>query len=111
MASAGQKTEPAKDIPRPIVFGPSYPDFQMYTHGRQVFKSRTNEKLFLEGYQFTDEGTFTMGSFLTRLGGCFEKHQNEACPCLIGVDACEVETHLPTARSCGRGASWIGASL
>jgi hypothetical protein len=55
------------NLPYPVVFGPSFPDFTMTTRGgRQVFSSRTNQNLFLNHWDFTDSGTFTMATLLKK---------------------------------------------
>lgn len=53
------------NLPDPVVFGPDFPDFTMITrHGRQVFRSRTNQNLLLDTWDFTPDGTYTMAKLL-----------------------------------------------
>lgn len=63
--TAAPKTPVPSDLPSPVVFGPSFPDFTMTTkNGRQSFQSRTNLNLFLGASDFTAKGTYTMARLL-----------------------------------------------
>jgi hypothetical protein len=60
---------PPENLPHPLVFGPSFPDFTMTTkNGQQVFTSRTNQNLFFSDWDFTDQGTYTMAALLKWIG-------------------------------------------
>lgn len=64
LRSKQQMTLP-ENLPYPIVFGPSFPDFTMVTKGgRQYFSSRRNQNLYLGDQDFTEGGTFTMARLL-----------------------------------------------
>jgi hypothetical protein len=80
------KTPPPKNIPSPLPYGPTKPHFQMYMkRGKQVFVSRTNLNLVLTDDDFTDAGTFTMGTFLHSLPDCRAVHEQQVCPCLVAA--------------------------
>jgi hypothetical protein len=76
-------------LPRPLMYGPSFPSIRMVMReGAQVFESRTNQNLFLDGEDFTADGTFTMARLLRTLPpcqGCGDPHNEveSTCPMVV----------------------------
>ena len=84
-----QKSNTPRNLPSPIIFGPAFPNLRLIMkHGTQSVESRTNRNLFLGSYDFTDDGTYTMGRFLQQLGACKEAHTaaDGWCPMLFGAE-------------------------
>ncbi|HSF60932.1 MAG TPA: hypothetical protein VLA69_04505 [Gaiellaceae bacterium] len=67
MSAVDESQRIPPNLPEPVVFGPSFPQFTMATKdGRQRFESRTNQNLFLSEWDFNESGTFTMARLLRK---------------------------------------------
>jgi len=89
-----------ENLPYPLIYGPNFPKISFQTKdGKRRFFSNTNKNLFLESYDFTPLGTFTLGQFLLRLGpwkyrgNCYLcREKNKFCPLFISKMSYDQQT-------------------
>lgn len=98
MRPEGDLSKKPRNLPYPVIYGPNFPKIRLQTRdGKQKVFSSTNKNLFLESYDLTESGTFTVGQFLIKSGEWDSRkcHScNEFCPLFISKMSYEEETNL-----------------